>query len=335
MTEDIQKFDLLILGSGICAQSILFELSNSDRFDLDTLKIGQVSSDSLTTPCSLNSTSVVSLSGTSKGMSPLGDLIVDSYHYTVDQIMPKFAKNFYPAKQLFIYDEQKDEAQFLRRNKEIIDHSIFDYKFRGNEESCFILDNEGLLNDLSGSIESLNITQFSDTIVDVSSDKYVTLLSGKKIFADKIVCALGAYSNHFLHKMDNDHLNRSKVVPGDYLVFQNVDIGEESLVITMGHYNLVYRAYSNTILIGGTSLRDEWTAVDYVELRPLYDFFKNIIKSLPEFSEGTIKTGLRFKGRRRRPFLGEIKDSIYSFHGVYKNGFTFSFYMARDFIKNL
>ena len=335
MTEDIQKFDLLILGSGICAQSILFELSKSDRFDLDTLKIGQVSGDTLTTPCSLNSTSVVSLSGTSRGMSPLGDLIVDSYHYTVNQIMPMFDKNFYPAKQFFIYDERKDEAQFLRRNKEIVDHTIFDYKFRGNQESCFILDNEGLLNDLSNEIDTLSLTKINDTIVDVSYDKYVTLLSGKKLYADKIVCALGAYSNQFLNNMDHDHLNRSKVVPGDYLVFQNVDIGEESLVITMGHYNLVYRAYSKTILIGGTSLRDEWSAVDYVELRPLYDFFKNIIKTLPDFSKGEVKTGLRFKGRRRRPFLGEIKDSIYSFHGVYKNGFTFSFYMAREFVKGL
>lgn len=332
MTEDIQKFDLLILGSGICAQSILFELSKSNRFDLDTLSIGQVSNNALTAPCSLNSTSVVSLSGTTKGMSPLGDLIVDSYHYTVDLIRPDFSSDFHPAKQYFIYDERKDRAQFLRRNKEISDQRIFDFDFQGNCEDCYILDNESLLHNINERITALNITNIQDTIVDISKDKTVTLMSGKRLSGKKIICALGAYSNHFIKNMDNDHLNRSKVVPGDYLIFKDLDLGPESLVITMGHFNLVYRAYSKTVLIGGTSLKDEWCAVDYVELRPLYDFFKKIIKQLPDFSTGEIKTGLRHKGRRRRPFLGELSDSIYSFHGVYKNGFTFSFCMSNKFI---
>ncbi len=334
MTQDIQKFDLLILGSGICAQSILFELSKSERFDLDSLNIGQVSNDQLTAPCSLNSTSVVSLSGTSKGMSPLGDLIVDSYHYTVDQIKKDFEETFHPATQYFIYDENKCRAQFLRRNKEIVDQKIFDFDFQGNREDCFILDNVSLMENISKKLNSLNLTKLQDTIVDVSKERVVTLMSGERLFAKKIICGLGAYSNHFLKEMDHDHLNKSKVVPGDYLVFEDVDLESESIVITMGHFNLVYRAYSKTILIGGTSLREEWNAVDYVELRPLYDFFKKIIPKLPPFESGHIKTGLRHKGRRRRPFLGEISDSIYSFHGVYKNGFTFSFCMANNFVNN-
>uniref|UniRef100_UPI003561BFD0 FAD-dependent oxidoreductase n=1 Tax=Halobacteriovorax sp. TaxID=2020862 RepID=UPI003561BFD0 len=226
----------------------------------------------------------------------------------------------------------KDRAQFLRRNKEIVDQKIFDFSFQGNLEDCFILDNESLMKNISNKISSLNITQHKDTIVDVSRDRVVTLMSGERVSGKKIISALGAYSNHFLNSMDHDHLNKSKVVPGDYLIFEGVDLESDSFVITMGHFNLVYRAYSKTILIGGTSLKDEWSAVDYVELRPLYDFFKKIIPSLPSFESGSIKTGLRYKGRRRRPFLGEISDSIYSFHGVYKNGFTFSFCMANQFV---
>ncbi|PIK15774.1 FAD-dependent oxidoreductase [Halobacteriovorax sp. JY17] len=334
MTEDNQKFDIIILGNGICAQSILFEIGKSEEFDLDTLKIAHVFNDEFCSPCSVNSTSVVSLSGTSKGISPLGDLIVDSFNYTLQLAKGELQSEFHLSKQYYIYEEGKDKDQFIKRYKTLEEVSLFDKSFLGSVDECFVVDNEALLQKLEQSNLKLKITKFNKTIIDISVDGTISLLDGSKVRGKKVVSALGAYSNHFLKNFKHTHLDHSKLVPGDYLLFKDVDLGSESFVITKGHYNLVYRAFSKTTLIGGTTLKDEWCAIDYVELRPLYNYFKELISVLPDFHEGEIRTGLRHKGKKRLPFLGEVAPSIYSFHGVYKNGFTFSFYMANNFVRN-
>lgn len=335
MTEDIQKFDLIILGNGICAQSILFEIAKSDRFDLDTLKIAQVSNDKVFSPCTLNSTSVLSLSGTSKGMSPLGDLIVDSYHYTKSLAKDDFKKSFYSARQTYIYDESKGLDKFLRRHGSIHKVDLLGDEVDGIiDEESFVIDNISLLNEIKLATTDLQVTQIEDTVVDIQSSNHITLQSGKVIGAKKVISALGAYSNHFIYTDEEHHLSSSKIIPGDYLKFNNIDLGKHSYIITKGHFNLVYRAFEKSVLIGGTTLKTEWVGIDYVELRPLYEYFKGIIDDLPNFEEGEIHNGLRHKGRRRMPFLGEVSDSVYSFHGVYKNGFTFSFYMANKFVND-
>ncbi|OUR95291.1 hypothetical protein A9Q84_15740 [Halobacteriovorax marinus] len=336
MTHDIADFDILILGNGICGQSILFEMINSPSFDLDTLKVGQVFCEHMAPACTLNTTSVVGLNGTSRGINDLGDLIIDSFHFTKKLVEKLGLKSFYPGTHYFLQSaDEKNKAKFIRRHGEGSSLEILDREFIGVKDENFVVDSEELFCELEEVISSNNIVRINEAIVNVSDEREVTLLDGRVIRAKKIICCLGAYSNHFLKNISNEHLDFSKMVPGDFLKFRDVNLGDKSFVVSSGQHNLVYRANSHTVLIGGTTLNNLWDSVDYVKIIDQYNYYKNLFGDLlPDFSEAFLGSGLRHKGRRRRPFCGELREGIYSLHGVYKNGYTFSFFLANKLLQN-
>ncbi|CBW26636.1 hypothetical protein BMS_1813 [Halobacteriovorax marinus SJ] len=334
MIEDIENYDLIIVGNGICAQSILFEIRKSPRFNLDTLKIAHVFNDKLLSPCSENTTSVVSLSGVSKGVSPLGDLIYDSYDYTAQLARLELSDYFHSASQYHIFEDDTNSDQFNKRYDLPRKHQLLEREFLAHKDECFVVDNTSLLKYLEELNSSLNLNKIQDTLVHIDDSRVIHLASGKKISAKKVILAMGAYSNHFLPSIEHAHLSYSKKVPGDYVSFTNLDLGKECFVLTKGHYNLVYRSFSKEVLIGGTTLKNDLSATEFMPLDELYQYFSKFIDDIPKLMSGEIRKGLRHKGRKRMPFLGEISSGIYSFHGVYKNGFTFSFYMANQFIRD-
>lgn len=337
MTEYNGNFDVLVLGGGICAQSILFEMIKDAHFDLDSLSVAQISSSDVFTPCTDNTTSVLSLSGASKGINDLGDMIVDSFHYTVSYVKKHNLTSFYEGNHYYVFPKKEEkQASFIRRHGSAFDFEAQGLSLKGFKSKNFVIDSKGLDLELKSEISKSNIKNIKDVIVDISKDKVVTCLSGKKFKARKIISCLGAYSNVFLRKFECDHLEFSKKVPGDFLTFNECDLGEESFVISSGHHNLVYRAFSKTVLIGGTTLKTEWDAIDYIDIKDQYNCYKEIFKErLPSFDLGLISSGMRHKGRKRRAFCGEISKDIFSVHGIYKNGYSFSFFLAPRVIKYL
>lgn len=335
MSSENYDFDILILGNGICAQSILLELKNSPEFDLDTFKVGQIFCEEVAPSCTLNTTSVVGLNGTSRGINDLGDLIIDSFHFTKDLVLKNKFKSFYPGTHYFLQSEDlKNKEKFIRRHGEAEIINVLGKNFNGVQDENYVVDSKELFQELEDIISNLNIKRIVMPITSVSEDRVVTLLDKSSLKAKVVISCLGAYSNHFLRNLENDHISFSKIVPGDFLEFLNVDLGVKSFVVSSGHHNLVYRGNSKTILIGGTTLKNEWDSIDHVKINEQYDYYQSLFgEFLPELSKGRIGSGLRHKGRRRRPFCQELKNSIYSMHGVYKNGYTFSFYLAHKLIK--
>ncbi|WP_127716213.1 FAD-dependent oxidoreductase [Halobacteriovorax sp. HLS] len=335
MTEYDEFFDILVLGNGICAQSILFEMSNNSKFDLDSLKVAQISQNSVLAPCSDNTTSVVSLNGTTKGNSDLGDMIVESFHYTKEY--QSKLKGFYPGDHYFLLpsDEHK-KKKFIRRHESFYDIEVCGLQLQGATEENFVVNNKELSEFLDQEINKCDIRKIESVITDIASNKIVTCLNGKKYKANIIISALGAYSNHFFKNFTNAHLSYSKTIAGDYITFERVNLGKKSFVVSSGHHNMVYRHFNQTVLIGGTTLDTQWDSVDFVEIKEQYDFYKDLFKEkIPSFDKAIIRNGKRHKGRKRMPYCDEIIDGVYSMHGVYKNGYTFSFFLAKKLIDKI
>jgi hypothetical protein len=334
MTEYNGNFDVLVLGGGICAQSILFEMCKDDNFNLDTLKVAQISRNDSFIPCTQNTTSVVSLSGTSKGISELGDLIVDSFHYTSLYVKEHGLSSFKEGDHYFVFpDDPNKKDNFVKRYGNPKQTEVSGSNLNCSRSENFVVDSTLLIKEMNEEISNNNIEQINKVITDIKSNGEVICLDGSKYKAKKVICCLGAYSNDFLSHFDLDQLDYSKKVPGDFLSFKDCDFGPKSFVVSYGHHNLVYRAHLKTILIGGTTLKNEIDAVEYPAIMDQYEYYKSIFpKTLPEFSKAIIGSGMRHKGRKRRPYCGPISSNVYSIHGVYKNGYTFSFYLARKLL---
>ena len=117
MSKDLKKIDYLILGSGISGLCCALELT--ERFQgLEQMPEIEIISSSQLIPCSLRTTSSVALQGIKKGLSPLGDLLYDSFKTFVQK------NDFYQFKSIekvdrfhFAYDENSKEKLAKRFDK--------------------------------------------------------------------------------------------------------------------------------------------------------------------------------------------------------------------------
>ena len=130
------------------------------------------------------------------------------------------------------------------------------------------------------------------------------------------------------------------MVPGAYLTFEGLNLGERSFVISKKHANLIYRAFEKSILIGGSTIKKEYGyRNDLEEIKEQYNLFQEMLKganfTLPNFNDAVLQFGLRHKGRKRYPFAGKLKDNVYGVFGLYKNGFTFPFFLAGGLVKQI
>lgn len=333
MTEYNELFDILVLGNGICAQSILFEMVKDNKFDLDKLRVGQISSNDSFIPCSENTTSVVSLNGTTRGISDLGDLIIDSYDYTINYIEKNSLTSFNKSEHYFLPSPDPSKmGNFVRRFGEAQPIRFLDMNLMGRKSINYLVDAEDLKNELSEHIDSQNVEKVSSIITQVK-DNTVTCLNGRSYKAKTIISCLGAYTKDVFSHIEVD---KTKKVPGDYLIFENCELSDSNFALSCGHHNLVYRHFSKTVLIGGTTLKNNWDAVDYIDINSQYEFYKGVLGDrLPDFSKAKVRSGMRHKGIKRRPFAGKLSENTYSLHGVYKNGYTFSFYLGRKILDQI
>ena len=139
--------------------------------------------------------------------------------------------------------------------------------------------------------------------------------------------ATGSFSS-VNHLMDF----KPKAVSGDFLKAQGVDISKSSFVISFGKFNLIYRAFDQTMLLGGTTNSKEWSLPNEILLKRWHSVARHELGEdfpLPAFSKFEIITGIRHKGIQRKPFWGRLKAPndfpLYGLFSLYKNGFTLPF----------
>lgn len=315
-----EKFDLIIVGYGIAARCLLREMAKEDKFH--NKKILVLQSEDFFRSCSLNTTSVVCLSGVEKGISPLGDMIVDSY---------QVATQFYKELESDIVEKgiqislKKDE-----KNSLIEEH--FD---------AFFIHPEKLLEKIESEYKNiLSLTFVNDVVGAIRNEGNNIWIEGRKynFVSETVVVAAGAWSNFLEKDIACDDLCRSKFVSGSYLIFNDVDYGEKAFSYSYGHFNIIYRAKSHQLLIGGTTVKENIEAPSVVELHEQYSVFKELLFNrlkLPPFEKAFIKTGMRHKGRKRMPFFGEVSPGLFLMSGLYKNGFSFPFLGAKKITSSI
>ncbi len=331
-------YDWIILGDGICSDLFLWHLSSSELSK--GKKILKISSSKLFPPCSHFSTSYASLSGIKKGVSELGDLIYESYHELEKFLEDEGPLGVFEGKHFLLPEENKRE-NFIKRFVGLDEFFYRDQKFEGKQLKAHLFDYEIFSKWIKNEIHQRCSLEFlDDTVLEfLPKLKSVKTHSGNYFLYKNIIFCTGAYTS-FLFKKGltsvEDHLFSSKIVPGNYITFKNVNIGKDSFVFSQGHSNMIYRSFTRTLLFGGTTNKNQVFALNKAELQNQYEQLGKILgDNLPPFDSGTIQTGNRHKGKKRRPFWGKVDENVWGIWGVYKNGFTFPFLAGKQLVKLL
>ena len=341
------KYDLIIIGDGLAARCFMYELAKNDS----NLKVLQIFQEDKAPACSFKTTSHICLNGVQLGISKLGDLLFESYKITENIFKTEKPDGVYEGEQFTLCrDGEFGKSEFIRRYKKVDkfesfsnDIDVSSLENWGLFYHKYVIDAEAFMAWLKKSyINKLNLEIVNSYVVgqNLFTDYVEVVTESETYKAKDLLLCTGAYSKTFEEELDFEPLTKSKVVPGQYITFDNVDWGSVNFAISKRKYTVCYRAYNNTLMIGGTSLNADDDINDLSLLKFEYEQIQLILgdaRTLPPFNEGIIRHGLRHKGWQRKPFWGVIKESesskIYGMFGLYKNGFTFPFLGAKKIIE--
>ncbi|EQC44260.1 FAD-dependent oxidoreductase [Bacteriovorax sp. Seq25_V] len=319
-------YDLVVVGDGIAARCMLFALALDDSFD-NSKKILHISSDSFYPTCTARTTSVVSFGAHQKGISILGDLLVDSLF-----AFEEFCTTYSPegvefSRQYYVKPENESKlAQFNERYS----HKTKIFNVECAFDRCAIINSSSLNSWLEASYLKYfsNYTKVDDVVTAVNlKDHVINTRKRDLVPYSKLLLCTGPYTP-FLFK--EKKLPEGKAVSGSYFQWEDIDLGSDSFVLSQGHFNIIYRSGEKLVLFGGTSY--EGIVFDHYlqELRENYESFVSVFRELPlpSIETASVITGIRHKGKKRLPSFYTENDMIV-LNGLYKNGFSFPFYFAK------
>ena len=337
----MSQYDIIVVGNGLAANVFLNSLSESS---MSNLKILQIFDETSHPACSTKTTAVVCLSGVKKGISELGDLIFDSYFKTVDFYNTSSSKGVFKGHSYQVCDElQKDE--FVRRFGSVDEfHDMAGRKLSkpllGKKWDNYLISPtpflEFLRNQVQQKIPLLEVK--AGIVTQIGSD--FLYIDGEEVSFKKLILCNGAYIKYEFFDLNSDLIGPTKVVPGAYLQADNIDLGDESFVISKKHANLIYRGFEKRLLIGGSTIKKEYGyQCETEEIEQQYQLysavFENMGMTLPSYDSFQLQFGLRHKGRQRMPYAGRLRGNVYAMMGLYKNGFTFPFLLADQLVQKM
>lgn len=326
-----QSVDLLIIGDGVSARAMQWELFLSN-FPGSVL---QVYSNELFPMTSLKSTGVVAFHGMRTGTSPLGDVLTNGVDYFFKNIKNCGLMGLENATLIdtCIAPDDRLIRRYDREEKLTQKELGLELKCDGvnfaREEAVFI--NPTLFMD--SLLNQYNYDSNVDTLTSVS-DNVATFLSGKKIKFGKIILATGIGLAH-LNGLDIEYNKKIMEVSGSFYQW-DIDLKEKSFALGLERCNLVYRSSDNVLMLGGTTQKDHIISHDGAELGEFYDEMSELVGSwFPAPEEARVLSGVRVKGPRRMPQFEEISKDIFILGAAYKNGWSQSFYGASKIVQKL
>jgi len=319
----------VVVGDGIAARCLLWHIASDEEY-CKSKKILHIASDDFYPACTKRTTSVVSYGSHQKGISELGDLLVDSLEAFDQFISINSPDGITLSSQFYLFPKSEEKIeQFKSRYN---DFSIFE----GNQCAvgpCAIINskelNEWFKKGFSEKFK--HYTNLEDIVVNLDklSSSLNTRENGTILFRKAIVCT-GAYTS-LLHQ--DRILADGKAVSGSYFEWRDIELNRDSFVLSQGHFNIIYRAHEKLMLFGGTSF--DGMVFDHYkkELRDNYLAMSSYLPGLdlPDIQQAKVLTGIRHKGKKRMPqFINE--GNILFFNGLYKNGFSFPFFFAKKLL---
>ena len=337
--------DPIIVGNGIASHVMLYYLSLKlldceSRANLPTKMLVLDSPKAKT--CSLYTTSHAGTINARDGISPLGDMIKQSYmrlcHFTEE----KKPSGIYRGQLYKSYDISDEVRPELVKTELALPKNLKSNEiFYGHQATHHFIDPENFLNWLKKEYLK-NFKKLSINIIfqdlHINNVTYDSVHQEYALEADaeilKSSCVLLTTGIELFKLWNKDKWSYPKLNSrdGDYLYINNVDFGEESFSIMIESTNVVYRHFSKQLLLGGTTNHPgEYTETpNHDELQFFHREFKKYAPELPDYDQFTIERGARVRGPKRYPFAGELHPGLYGMLGLYKNGFTFPFLMAPD-----
>ena len=327
-----------IIGGGVVGRSLLFNLAQ-EASGFSRILLFEAAD--FCFPCTVHSTAVVAPRGVTRGHSSLGDLILEGVETFSQHAKRDLPAGVYPMIQftgaLTKIEAFKERYPFGQiRNQLSAIPLKTDIYFA--EEEGFQIDPalylDWLLNEAKKKLPLLKLDKFVTGIE--KGDRISLTTQDEGVFeVDELVLATGAYSPYWKMLFPNSKLHTSRPVQGSYLEFTGRPLELPSLSITLDGHNLINHAASGKLLIGSTTSELSHSLAPIKELRKIYDFFNDYLKiSLPLFEEGAVLVGHREKAQKRSPYVVS-ENNITCIGGLYKNGFSLSLKMTRNFSHQL
>jgi len=338
-------YDLLVVGNGLAAQTFLFELFNQKSAVIknQNFSVGQVYADEISPPCSLRTTATVALSGIEEGISPLGNELRESY-FLFEEFFKKHRPHGIEEVVQYILHSKEDEKEKLTRRYNTLTaiHSdLLNEEMTGIEMPSYQISPDVYKKWLENNLNNFELSRIKNFVRSYEFNDRghieLTLLNGEILTTKKLILGTGAYSKLFAHFFSTEEMAPTGILAGSYLE-RSVDLNRPSFFLTLDGNKCVYRSQEKQLGIGSVSQKGAFLTGDFDGLKALIALFKKHLSiDIGELEDFKMVTGLRHKGRQRRPIYKALdaEKKIYMISGFYKNGFTFAHLAAREVLKEL
>ena len=313
---------IAVVGAGISAHYFLYLLSKKNlKCEIHWIY------DSNIFPANNNEiTPIISLNGITKGNSPLGDLLFESYHQTVRDLISNFPDAFEKVPQYFL---MSNEEKFVRRHGDFCEIDTPFGTFSGYDSYCYKVCPQTLKKEILSQIDKnktrLNIQDGLVVSNSVAGNKRQLILNNGKIVITDHCFFFDGFMGKFnaLCFEESSKIERNQNNVGLVARFEK-DLGNESFVLTEEQSNIVYDSVRKVVQVSA-----------YPESNYKGHYLKTCLVELSEESPVFIK-GFRDKGKKRMPHLyfdnhnGSIAGRV---SGLYKNGYTIGFKMVGELLE--
>ncbi|RZF20700.1 FAD-binding oxidoreductase [Halobacteriovorax vibrionivorans] len=312
MTKD---FDYIVIGDGVAARSILYFLTRK----FPDSRICQLFDNDAFPPCSINTTSVVSMGLFAEGLSKLGDILFHAHEFIDTFFKQEGIQGVHPATQYYLPPDIKEDPLKFKQFEARYGTNFENFKgLQTVAKDAYLINPQVFLGWLKA--------QYEDKII--SRVQRVTELPKTNA---KVILATSAYTSLFYK---NKNLPEGKPVKGTFFSWNNFK-ADKSFVLSRGHYNLVYRKEDEILLFGANSIEGLCQLHSPKEVYEKLTIFEGDLPELKQLGSPQIHTGIRHKGKRRTPFCGEVEEGVYALTGLYKNGWSAGISLAKELVDML
>lgn len=334
-----ERFDFIVVGDGLYANLFLYKLLNLRP----GLKVLQIHASNFLETSSILSTAVVAKRNVTKGISPLGDLLLNGFNafesWFNQEGNKTLAKNAIEVvDHLEVNSNKNKENQFKNRYPSF-------YRFKDlcvHKEKAYLFYPNNFLNKLKNELQD-KVLRVNDLILDLR-DKNKLIGRNFNYEGSKIVLALGDQFRFLGNDLSLKNETKVKPVRGSYLL-KNL-IHDDSFSFSINGMNLIYRKNSSELIFGNSQGQEVLEAKELESLKSNFELFKtkysdfiqkekNLNLKNINYEEFVLKTALRAKSPKRFPYFGKIKNDIYAAHGFYKNGYSTCFYASDWMLKDI
>lgn len=307
----MSKFDIIVIGDGFAARTVLASLDKSYH-------VLQIFDKKRFPAASASAGALASTYGARKGLSELGDINVESF-----ESFQNFIRNmnlpYCVQKMLYYFDPKKgSEIEQQRFTSRWGDEKIKkEEHYWCAKDHAFLIDPQSYLDDLKTKFND-SIETKRGTVVSIK-DKQVTLADGDVFSAKYVIDCSGAFGDCKKHK-------KHKIAFGAYFKIP-YDNGEQDFLLNLQGKNILYHHKQKQLVIGATTQNDGSMVADLATMwswrEGIDELFENLDLKHIDWGKAFLITGLRSKAQKRMPRFYWDED-VFSIYGLYKNGLMYS-----------